>query len=59
MPKPKVHLVSCTSEQHPCQTDYEYCHSTECGYVRELVNSHIGMVTCKLCLWKIDRWRNA
>lgn len=32
------------------QTDYEYKHSTLCGYVRDKVTSNDAEVTCNLCL---------
>ena len=37
------------------QTDYEFKHTTACGYVREKVTLDDKEVTCKLCLRKMKK----
>lgn len=39
--------IDCRSQG---QTEYEYRHSTACGYVRENVTRNGDSVDCKLCL---------
>lgn len=37
------------------QTDYEYLHSTACGYVRDKVTLDNKEVDCKLCLREMKK----
>jgi len=37
------------------QTEYEFSHSTACGYVRKNVTHNDSKVTCRLCLREMDR----
>lgn len=41
------------------QSQYEYDHSTACGYVRDEATRAGSEVTCKLCLRKIAKTNNA
>jgi len=35
------------------QTNFDYTHTTVCGYIREFVTMNFDMVTCKKCLKKL------
>ena len=35
------------------QTEYEYTHTSACGYVRDNLTSKDNEVTCKICLREI------
>lgn len=37
------------------QTDFEYSHSTACGYVRDHVTRNNDEVTCKICLREMNK----
>lgn len=37
------------------QTDWEYEHTTKCGYTRENVTTKDSEVTCKLCLREMKK----
>jgi hypothetical protein len=41
--------------QSPGQSDFDYHHSTACGYVRDDVTWDRSKVTCKLCLRELDK----
>jgi hypothetical protein len=56
MRNPKIHMFLRGKDfRNSGQTDYEYNHSTECGYVRDDITYNTDKVTCKLCLRELKR----
>lgn len=54
MSKNKTHLFRTHGDYRSAgQTNYEYTHSTACGYVRDAVTNEPAQVTCKHCLREI------
>lgn len=52
----KVHKTKTGVDyRHTGQSEYEYFHSTACGYVRENVTCKDKEVTCKLCLREMKK----
>lgn len=60
MKQPSVHLYRSHGDHRSAgQSQYDFTHSTACGYVREQVTREESNVTCKLCLRELARARNA
>lgn len=53
MSKPTIHKRIILDARNQGQTQYEYEHSTICGYVRDHVSFRNKAVTCKACLKRI------
>jgi len=59
MGQKKTHLYQSHGDHRSAgQTEYEYTHSTACGYVRGSVTNHPAWVTCKHCLRKSGKQPN-
>lgn len=59
MGQKKTHLYRSHGDYRSAgQTQYEYTHSTACGYVRGSVSNYLPLVTCKHCLRTIEKQPN-